>query len=227
METYGLKATWFATHKSRLLEGLSLDNKYEIGIHPNFNPCLERSGTDALTVLGTLKNQWPDARSIRSHSLTQSTKISKMCYDAGLTHEVNHYIPYYSGMELNAWYDHNYFIKVPFNWEDDISCLLPEHLTSPLKLLSIKGLKILSFHPIHLFLNTVFLELYEAAKPYMNDFKQLKQFIQPRHSYGVRDYFIALVEAIRSLDYEFGLIRDIVPLQLPENENFKNTSLLE
>ena len=37
LEKYNCKATFFATHKSKIIESLSNSSNFEIGLHPNFN----------------------------------------------------------------------------------------------------------------------------------------------------------------------------------------------
>ena len=41
LESSGIKATWFATHDTKVLERLRVNQNFEIGIHPNFNPLLD------------------------------------------------------------------------------------------------------------------------------------------------------------------------------------------
>ena len=73
--------------------------------------------------------------------------------------------------------------------------MISSKLTSQ-NLLSRKGLKVFNFHPIHLFLNTNSLDLYEKARPFFKDYKKLKSIRS--NDFGIRDFFIELIEKCSS-----------------------------
>jgi len=80
VEEADVYATWFVTHDTPLLERLRENPKFELGIHPNFNNILAGkydpdNGKSAEQVIDKLLSIVPEARSVRSHSLTQSSKL--------------------------------------------------------------------------------------------------------------------------------------------------------
>src|ERR1044072_8120400 len=58
VEAADVDATWFVTHETPLLERLRANPKFELGIHPNFNPLLLQGdttrGKDAQEVLANI-----------------------------------------------------------------------------------------------------------------------------------------------------------------------------
>lgn len=163
-----ISSTWFVTHESAVLSNLRGDNRFELGIHPNFNFLLEgdsRNGRNVNEVIERIMAVVPDATSVRSHSMTQSTVLLQRLRDAGLTHDANQFVPAQSGIELRPWTLWNGMIRVPYLWEDDVHCMYGDALQLS-DLMRMGGLKVFDFHPIHVFLNTESLDRYERTRPY-------------------------------------------------------------
>lgn len=177
LEAAGVAATWFVTHQTPVLERLRANPKFELGIHPNFNFLLAgdpRNGTTSEEVLERLFEVVPEAKAVRSHSMTQSSVLLNQFAAHGLTHDCNHYIPHHAGLDLKPWALWNGLTKVPYAWEDDFHCLRPG--ASPFEIASGPGLCVLDFHPIHLFLNTDDLSRYEGARPFLDDCDRLTAY---------------------------------------------------
>lgn len=175
IEYSGVYATWFVTHKTHLLNRLRENPKFELGIHPNFNSLEgDLKNTNATEILNKILEVVPEAKSIRSHSLTQSSKLLQMFVDKGLTHDCNSFIPEQSGIELKPWKVWNGLIKVPHCWEDDLACQYGNNISLKPILLG-KGLKVFDFHPIHIFLNTEHLSRYESTRSIHHHPNQLIQ----------------------------------------------------
>ena len=167
IEKAGVAATWFVTHETPVLERLRENPRFELGIHPNFNFLLDgdpRNGANAEEVIDRLLAIVPDAKSVRSHSMMQSTNILQIFVERGLTHDSNHFIPEQSALSLEPWVLWNGLVKVPYFWEDDAVCLFPQN-TPVLELVRRAGLKVFDFHPIHVFLNTEHMGRYERTRP--------------------------------------------------------------
>ncbi len=198
LNQYDVKATWFITHKTDLLDVLQKNENFELGIHPNFNKILfnqdpiDSSCTSIITKLIEIVG---GASCVRSHHLTQSSSLLNIFSQLNLTYDCNTFIPANSNIILKPWKIWNNLIEVPHFWEDDISMMFSSKLTSQ-NLLSRKGLKVFNFHPIHLFLNTNSLDLYEKARPFFNDYKKLKSIRS--NDFGIRDFFIELIEKCNS-----------------------------
>jgi len=116
VESADVAATWFATHDSLMLERLRANEKFELGIHPNFNFLLDgdaRNGSSAQEVIAHCKSIVPEATVVRSHSMTQSSGLLNLFKEVGVTHDVNHFVPYFIGVSLKPWRLWNGMIRVP------------------------------------------------------------------------------------------------------------------
>ena len=122
----GAAATWFVTHATPVLNDIRALQSQELGLHPNFNPLLDGVSDNRLNsekIVKALLDIVPEAKSIRSHSMTQSSRLLDLFQSCGLTHEVNHFIPHHAGIELKPWILWNRLCKIPYFWEDDVHVL--------------------------------------------------------------------------------------------------------
>jgi len=172
LDAAGVSATWFITHDTPVLARLRQNPKFEIGIHPSFNWLLAgdpRNGKDPREVVGRMMDLVPEAKCVRSHSMLQSSGLLDVFAAAGLTHDVNHFVPASVGADLVPWALWNGMTRVPYFWEDDIACIYESRgraepsVTDAAR--SGKGIKVFDFHPIHVFLNTDELQRYERTRP--------------------------------------------------------------
>ena len=200
LDKYDVKTTFFITHYTKLLNKMFENKKIELGIHPNFNPLLNgdfRYGKNIEEVIKYYMNIVPMAKSVRSHSMTQNSNILDLFKENGLMFDCNTFIPFNSGINLKAYKHWNGLVKVPYFWEDDVHCIYGWEWDVE-KFLNYKGLKVFDFHPIHIFLNTENLRRYNKARPYLQNYKKLKEFVNAE-TYGTRDF---LIDLIRSAKYE-------------------------
>lgn len=169
VEAAGVPATWFVTHATPLLARLSDNPLFELGIHPNFNPLLagECGARSIHNVLEELQKLVPQARAVRAHSMVQSSRLSQVYADLGLTHECNSFVPEQAHAILQPWKLWNNVLRIPHFWEDDATCLY-RHWTPMSVLARRRGLKVFDFHPIHVFLNTEDLSRYYRTKHWHN-----------------------------------------------------------
>jgi hypothetical protein len=145
LNRYDIRATFFATHDSKLLKQLN-NIKFEIGLHPNFN----NSNGDFEKPIKDLKEIYPDAMGARSHSLFVSSNILKNYKKYGMKYESNNFLYLHPNLEVTKRFKN--FKSIPFFWSDDKTIELEEEEIN--SYLDIDGLKIYNFHPIHIFLNT-------------------------------------------------------------------------
>jgi len=200
IEEVSAPATWFVTHATPVLDEIRALQCQELGVHPNFNPLLDgvsNNGHNAEEIVKSLLDIVPEAKSIRSHSMTQSSRLLDLFQTFGLTHEVNHFIPHQAGIELKPWLLWNQLCKVPYFWEDDVHVIYDSigiTQSEPAVLANAtKGLRVFDFHPIHIFLNTESLDRYERTRPFHNNPKEL---IKHRYQgYGTRKRFIELTRS--------------------------------
>jgi hypothetical protein len=162
---FGAKVTWYATHPTLLLDEIRRVTDWQLGIHPNFNPLLEGKGGESATdIVQRLMSMVPEARSVRSHSIVQSSRLNQIFLSAGLTHDSNDYVPSHSGIELRPFKLEDGLIKVPYHFSDELWCLGRWPREDFDVLLRRPGMRVFDFHPIHVFLNTENLERYQATR---------------------------------------------------------------
>ncbi len=167
IERYDIKATFFVTHETRLLDRMRENPKIELGIHPNFNYLLcnngEYGGNVEEIIMRFLKLV-PDSVSVRSHSVTQNFNILEIFMKCGQLFECNHFIPFNSGISLKPFHLWNgKLIKVPFFWEDDLHIMF-QWRWDVKEISNGTGLKVFDFHPVHVFLNSTDLEKYKSNR---------------------------------------------------------------
>lgn len=179
LERQDVSATFFVTHNTPVLERLRENPKFELGIHPNFNFLLQgdaRNGSDANEVIDRLLDIVPEARSVRSHSMTQSSRLLDMFFQKGLTHDCNSFVPAMINFELKPWKCWPGLTNVPHFWEDDLAWFYEDDSVFERGYEDRKGLKVFDFHPIHVFLNTQKLDLYEITREIHSDPEKLIHF---------------------------------------------------
>lgn len=198
LDIYNIKATFFVTHKTKLLEKMLENSNIELGIHPNFNPLFKEKGNfrkNSEEIIKELLEIVPKATSVRSHSMTQNSNILDLFKKYNFKYELNTFIPYSSQIKLKPYIHWNGLIKVPYFWEDDVHIIYGWKWDVE-QFLNYPGLKVFDFHPIHVFLNTENLERYNEAKPFLNDYKKLKGFVN-NETYGTRNFLIDLIKGIK------------------------------
>ena len=115
-------ATWFVTHNTPLLTEIHQYAKFEVGIHPNFNPLLDSTlNTTSSLIINNCMSIIPYARSVRSHSLTQNERMLDQFRDAGLTHVSNLFIPNGFGIKSRPFRLWDHMIMVPHSWQDNVA----------------------------------------------------------------------------------------------------------
>lgn len=197
IEKHDVAATFFCTHKTNILDRMRANPKIELGIHPNFNFLLNgdfRYGSNMQDVIDYYLTIIPEAKSVRSHALTNQSNMLDYFSSVGLRYECNYFIPYQSGITLKPfmhWDDA--LVRVPFGWEDDIHCLndKKDKVKNIIQNME-EGIKVFNFHPIHIFLNSENLERYKSVKKYLDKTEVLRQHIYT--GYGVKDILIELLE---------------------------------
>ncbi len=210
IESYGVKATWFATHDTPELGSIRSAGSHEIGLHPNFNPLLDARGNSAEHILKDLQALAPEARSIRSHSLMRSSRLAQLFARAGMTHESNYFLPPSIGGTIQPWRDFCDLVHVPIRWEDDVRLLDPS-IGEPDACLSHVSPLIVNFHPIHVYLNTASIAEYETGRPDFQILTRLAARRRPEGSGGTRDRLVRLLKRFRDSSCESRRICDFLP----------------
>jgi hypothetical protein len=207
-----VKATWFVTHRSEAVDRLKrYSHLFELGIHPNM---LSGSthGNSEDEVLGHIKSIVPDAISMRTHGLYQSTNfLVKAAKGYGIAIDVSLFLPRATNLlphRLN-WGGSNLW-RIPYFWEDDSEMFEDDPIWDlSNKRLEHYGLKVFDFHPIHIVLNTDKYEKYVNLQKIRPLSEWDEAFIQEHTNKGngTGRFFLQLVEELRG---KGACIKDII-----------------
>ncbi len=164
----GLKATWFATHRSPETERLlDSDDMFEVGIHPNFLPGSSHGG-DARAVAATLRDWFPEARAVRSHCLHQSApQLQMLVEEFGFDIDCSIFLK-----DADDVRSHRVryspagpvMVRIPHVFQDNMHMHDGTGWTLGAQGFDGTGLKVLNFHPVHLALNSATPDAYGALK---------------------------------------------------------------
>jgi hypothetical protein len=163
----GAKATFFATHDSPFLTELATDSRFEVGIHPNFLP-RSSHGQSTDEVLRSCLAFAPAARSMRTHSLVQSSPI----FDTVGTHfeqiqtDMSLFLPFHAGLQPFDYFigaNARRMVRLPYHWEDDVAAGWPGWDWNAEPVWG-DGLAAVDFHPILVALNMASLSSYGDLK---------------------------------------------------------------
>ena len=187
----GVCATWFITHASPVMEQLRrYPDLFELGIHPNFLAGSTHGETPA-AVMQHCMQMVPEAVSMRTHSLYQSTPLLKQV--AGLTqieNDVSLFMPYAAGLRpVRMWFAGCSLVRIPVYWSDTQEMVRPDSDWRLETLLAREGLKVFAFHPIHVYLNLDEPGPYQALKQELPNLKSARKsdlaaYIRPGRGAG-------------------------------------------
>lgn len=209
-ERHGAKATWFVTHATPVLADIRAAGRHELGLHPNFNPLLEGAAGNARDTLLRLKEIVPEGVSVRSHSLTRSSRLARLFKSEGLSHESNYFVPPVAGSALAPWRDFAGLVQVPIRWEDDVRLIDPS-IGEPIEHVGRLCPLVVDFHPIHTYLNTTTPVDYEQSKAHSTRPRDLAALRRPAGSGGSRDRLVALLEGAAARGIGQARISDLAP----------------
>ncbi len=167
LEFHEVPGTLFVTHSSPYIESLHDHALIELGIHPNFLPNSSH-GNSIKEIVDYCTNLVPDAKSMRTHGLMQSTHILTYIIDncPHITTDVSLFLPGHSNLQPTELYLGNSgrrLIRLPYFWEDDILAGMPNpNWSEPISIGN--GLKIFDFHPTFVALNMATIGSYLQLK---------------------------------------------------------------
>ena len=162
-----VRATWFATHKSPAIDRIAANPSFEVGLHPNFLPGSTQGGSHR-EVMTTLRAWFPDATAVRTHSLFQSERLLELMVDEfGVTVDCSIHLPQTTHVTPHASRytpDGALLVRLPHIFQDNIFMLSGQTWQASPDWLQTSGLKVLNFHPVHVWLNARHSRTYEALK---------------------------------------------------------------
>lgn len=189
----GIRPTLFLTHHSPLCQEIFAEQKFEFGLHPNFEKLLsgdDSNGRNAGEVIDRLNQFFPGIKVIRSHSLTTSSRLKAIFKKNNFEIESS-FVTQQTGKTFpNFWDEWTGLRQVPITWEDDVWFSSNKSQTgfSIKEIVRKDVLNVLTFHPIHLYLNTVDQAHYERSKPWIADSANLIK-CRLKSDIGVRAVF--------------------------------------
>ena len=151
----GVRATWLITHASPSIEALrNRPDLFELGIHPNFQPGSTHGRTPKEVVDHCLRLV-PSARCVRTHGLLQSTPLlHELGRRKGLQVDLSLFLRRLRyAAPLRFEYRDARLLRLPHIWEDDMEMASTDPNWQLAPILRLDGLKVLAFHPVHVFLN--------------------------------------------------------------------------
>ncbi len=142
-----VKATVFCTSRYDFSSGVEI----EAAIHPNFMSDSTQGNVEE-EVVRRLKSWWPDAVGSRSHGLFWHSGLYGILSRHGIRYDCSQFLPLHPGLEKVS---HCGLERFPIWWTDGLHL----HRGLPLERFNVPGmeapgLKVLIFHPIHIYLNT-------------------------------------------------------------------------
>lgn len=167
---HNVPATFFVTHDSPVARSLRSEKLFECGIHPNFLPNSSQ-GRSTREVIEFCLDLVPDARSMRTHSLVQSSPLFVELPGIApqIEFDVSLYLHLHPGLQPVRWQWDSAakpIWRLPYYWEDDFAACDPTWRWSNAAPQS-DGLRIFDFHPILVALNASKLDCYRDLKRHM------------------------------------------------------------
>jgi len=215
---HGVRATFFVTHESPALQRLKdRPDLFELGIHPNFLP----GSTHGTSIGGVLRHCMalaPSATSMRTHCLHQSTPIfQQVIQDTAIDTEVSLLMPAIRPlMPFEHRYGDGSLLRIPYGWEDTF-CMESGDMGRPPIDPASRGLQVVAFHPIHIYLNSASMDDYSRLKERVGNLAkahvaEVDELV--RRGFGMRLRFLQLVRQLQASGRST-MIRDIRPQLLP------------
>jgi hypothetical protein len=163
----GVAATWFVTHSSPAIDALRAHpDVFELGIHPNFAPGSTHGSTPEM-VLEHCLELVPEARSMRTHGLVQSSALLALVRQhTPIDIDLSLFLPHASHAgPIEYPLQTGSLLRIPYIWEDDAEMYSsqPSWSTSEFAKAA-TGLAVFNFHPVHICLNSATLEPYGRLK---------------------------------------------------------------
>lgn len=198
----GIPLTVFATGPySCLKEG----EQQEVGLHPNYESNTPREA------LESLRSTFPSAVGHRAHSLHYTERLRPLFYEHGILYD-SAYMHYFKAdvfpspigrgvVELPQYFMDMFHLEMSRGkskaetW--DIGRVDFEN----------PGLRIFSFHPVHLLLNTGIEEDYFGSKVHYQDTARLRELANKGE--GTATFLTALVEQLKRKGIQPYLLREI------------------
>lgn len=161
-----LKSTWFVTNdNSSVQRMLDRPDLFEVGIHPNFLPG-STQGEYETDIVYSLLDVVPDAKVVRTHHAYQHHGLLKGLSGVGIEVDSSLYLGGCRCIEpFDVWYsDNNKLTRIPYYWCEESELHKPNPFALSDWITAGYGLKVLAFHPVHVYLNSCTMRCYQMLK---------------------------------------------------------------
>ncbi|MDG1326162.1 MAG: hypothetical protein P8P49_10365 [Opitutales bacterium] len=193
-----VKATMFVTHQTPVLEKMRESSLISMGLHPNFNPLLrgQTSLASPASIMSDLKEIVPEAKVLRSHSMTHSGLWLNSYKELGISHLSQYYMG--AVKSIQPFKHVNGLVEVPVYFADDGYLVVNNHQewSNPsleeITSISTKAVKVYNFHPIHIALNSSSFTAYESTKSSHREWDSIMG--NRSSSFGVRDILKRIIQ---------------------------------
>ncbi len=164
----------------------------EICIHPNFTDI-----NDLNTPISKLKEIFPTADGIRSHSLFFSERLRPYYTLNNIKFDSNSMQYFNLGIRCSMIAKNTLSIPIYFmdRFHLEMASDDPDRFSIEQFNLDVDSLKVFDFHPIHVFLNTDSIESYNRAKEYYHQPKLLRRYINPGK--GIMTLLVSMLSYIK------------------------------
>jgi hypothetical protein len=162
----GVRSTWMVTHASPAIDRLrERPDLFELGIHPNFLPGSSHGDTVA-EVLATCMRLVPEATTMRSHALVQSSPIlEEVLARTPIRCDSSILLPEAPGIEPVGFPSADGpLVRVPYFWEDDVEMMRHAPRWTFDDDAPAEALRVYDFHPALVYLNAADVSPYEELK---------------------------------------------------------------
>jgi len=198
-----VKATMFVTHQTPLINKMRESPYISMGLHPNFNPLFrgQLSSSSPDSIMSDLKEIVPEAKVLRSHSMSHSGLWLNAYKELGITHLSQYYM---GGVKSIQPVRHiNGLVEVPVYFADDGYLFVEDHKewgnpsVKEITSISAKSVKVFNFHPIHIALNSSSYAIYESTKSSHREWDSIAGIRSS--SFGVRDLLLRIIQEQKEL----------------------------
>ena len=181
IERVKIPCTFFITHNSTIIQRLrGIPHLVELGVHPNFNPLINQE-LNAKSVKETLKYLFdivPEAKVLRSHSMTHSARWLGLYKEFGVTHLSQYFMNL--SESISPFRHINNLVEVPVYFADDgyIYSNRKNKWSKKNQDFLFKSnnfIKVYNFHPVHIALNSNSFDYYNNTRDFHKYFSEIKK----------------------------------------------------
>lgn len=197
-----IKATIFVTHDTPILDKMRETSLISLGLHPNFNPLFsgESLSRSPDRIMSDLKKIVPEAKVLRSHSMSHSGLWLKAYKELGITHLSQYYMG--GAKSIEPVRHVNGLVEVPVYFADDGYLFVEDQKgwnnpsVEEIMSISEKSVKVFNFHPIHVALNSQGFERYDSTRKFHHSWKEIESVRS--EGFGMRDLLKSLINNINT-----------------------------